>query len=380
MASRLALSPAHYLSFKFRVLHYQSLCLLSTRSLSSSSSSSPSSCLHFAIRALPPSRRLHFLSTFGTHLCRLRVSRQFVAASLSSDGVRETSEEEGQQEAGSSVKHDLSSGFLPTQPNQRQIDRRTSREISSNWEEEEEDGEELNWPGKGETSNLAEERRKFISSKLSKDLGERPRSVYPPSSPSIPGRFSKYSRPSQQESAFATDDVADSSPFSKRSSPSFPSKAVRAKSTSNVRVPESVKEETTQSSDVHDAMDFVPDVIKPDLPYIYSYTETPKVAPIGFREPMYSPFGPETMARPWTGRPPQGKSKKKLPDFDSFKPPPPGKKGVKHVQPPGPFPPGEGPKLGRSREEILGEPLSKAEIKELVERAQKESRQLNLGA
>lgn len=389
MASRLALSPVHYFSFKFRVLHLQSLYLVSTRSLSSSSSSSFSfhSCLHFAVRALPPSRRLHVPSTFGPHLCGLRVSRQFVAASFSSDGVHETYEEEEPQEARGSKKHDLSSGFLPSQPNQRQIDERTSREISLNWEEEEEeegaDGEELNWLGEGERrqhSNLAEERRKFISSKLSKDLGEQRRSVYPSSSPSIPGRFSKYSRKGQQENAVTNDNVADSSPFSKRSSPSFPSKAVRAKLTSSVRVPESVKVETAQNSDVHDAMDFVPDVIKPDLPYIYSYSETPKVAPIGFREPLFSPFGPKTMARPWTGRPPQGKSKKKLPDFDSFKPPPPGKKGVKHVQLPGPFPQGEGPKLGRSREEILGEPLSKGEIKELVERAQKESRQLNLGA
>lgn len=125
--------------------------------------------------------------------------------------------------------------------------------------------------------------------------------------------------------------------------------------------------------------DFIPPVIKPEEPYMYSYTETPKVAPLGFREPVYSPFGPEGVNRPWTGRPPLAKSKKKPREFDSFNPPPVGKKGVKPVQQPGPFPEGEGPKLGRSREEIMGAPLTDAEVKELVMRAQKEDRQLNLG-
>lgn len=125
--------------------------------------------------------------------------------------------------------------------------------------------------------------------------------------------------------------------------------------------------------------DFIPPVIKPEQPYIYSYSETPKVPPLGFREPVYSPFGPEGVNRPWTGRPPLAKSKKKPREFDSFNPPPVGKKGVKPVQQPGPFPEGEGPKLGRSREEIMGAPLIDAEVKELVMRAQKEDRQLNLG-
>lgn len=125
--------------------------------------------------------------------------------------------------------------------------------------------------------------------------------------------------------------------------------------------------------------DFIPAVIKPEQPYIYSYSETPKVAPVGFREPVYSPFGPEGVSRPWTGRPPLAKSKKKPREFDSFNPPPVGKKGVKPVHPPGPFPEGQGPALGRSREEIMGAPLTDAEVKELVARALKEDRQLNLG-
>lgn len=139
--------------------------------------------------------------------------------------------------------------------------------------------------------------------------------------------------------------------------------------------------DTTEPSETggDELEDFIPAVIKPEEPYIYSYTETPKVAPLGFREPVYSPFGPEGVNRPWTGRPPLAKSKKKPKEFDSFNPPPPGKKGVKPVNQPGPFLEGDGPKLGRSREEILGAPLLPAEVRELVMRSQKEVRQLNLG-
>lgn len=111
----------------------------------------------------------------------------------------------------------------------------------------------------------------------------------------------------------------------------------------------------------------------------YSYTETPKVKPLAVREP-YLPFGPTTMPRPWTGRAPLPPSKKKLPEFDSFKLPPPGKKGIKSIQAPGPFLPGSGPKyLTASREEILGEPLTEEEIKDLVKGSMKTRRQLNMG-
>lgn len=111
----------------------------------------------------------------------------------------------------------------------------------------------------------------------------------------------------------------------------------------------------------------------------YSYTETPKAKPLKMREPAFVPFGPVTMPRPWTGRPPLPPSKKKLKEFDSFVLPPPHKKGVKPVQSPGPYLPGTSPKYVRSREEILGEPLTKEEIKELVQSSLKSSRQLNLG-
>lgn len=111
----------------------------------------------------------------------------------------------------------------------------------------------------------------------------------------------------------------------------------------------------------------------------YSYTETPKVKPLRLREPPYAPFGPATMGRPWTGRAPLPPSKKKLKEFDSFKLPPPGKKGVKPVQAPGPYMPGTGPRYVRSREEILGEPLTKEEVRDLVKGCMKSQRQLNMG-
>ncbi|OMO82655.1 hypothetical protein CCACVL1_11838 [Corchorus capsularis] len=111
----------------------------------------------------------------------------------------------------------------------------------------------------------------------------------------------------------------------------------------------------------------------------YSYTETPKAKPIKLREPPYSPFGPTTMSRPWTGRTPLPSSKKKLKEFDSFVLPPPDKKGVKPIQKPGPYLPGTGPKYVQSREEILGEPLSPEEVKELVYSCMKTKRQLNMG-
>lgn len=112
---------------------------------------------------------------------------------------------------------------------------------------------------------------------------------------------------------------------------------------------------------------------------MYSYTETPKVKPIKLREPPFSPFGPHTMARPWTGRAPLPGSKKNLRQFDSFVLPPPHKKGVKPVQRPGPFLPGSGPKYVKSREEILGEPLTVEEVKVAIQSCTKTKRQLNMG-
>ncbi|KAJ7953591.1 Crs2-associated factor chloroplastic-like [Quillaja saponaria] len=111
----------------------------------------------------------------------------------------------------------------------------------------------------------------------------------------------------------------------------------------------------------------------------FSYSETPKVKPLAIREPAFLPFAPPTMPRPWTGKAPLKSSKKKIPLFDSFNPPPPGMKGVKQVEMPGPFPFGKYPKEGRTREEVIGEPLKKWEIRMLVKPVLSDNRQVNLG-
>ncbi|XP_027921845.1 CRS2-associated factor 2, chloroplastic [Vigna unguiculata] len=111
----------------------------------------------------------------------------------------------------------------------------------------------------------------------------------------------------------------------------------------------------------------------------FSYSETPKAKPIAIREPAFLPFAPPTMPRPWTGKAPLKSKKKKIPLFDSFNPPPPGTKGVKHVEMPGPFPLGQFPKEGKTREEILGEPLKRWEIQMLVKPMMSDNRQVNLG-
>ncbi|OIW16083.1 hypothetical protein TanjilG_00040 [Lupinus angustifolius] len=111
----------------------------------------------------------------------------------------------------------------------------------------------------------------------------------------------------------------------------------------------------------------------------YSYTETPKARPVKMREAPFVPFGPATMPRPWTGRAPLPPSKKKLREFDSFVLPPPDKKGIKPVQSPGPFLPGTNPRYVKTREEILGEPLTKHEVGDMIRSCLKSSRQLNIG-
>ncbi|KAK5824626.1 CRS2-associated factor 1, chloroplastic isoform X1 [Gossypium arboreum] len=174
-----------------------------------------------------------------------------------------------------------------------------------------------------------------------------------PSSPSIPGKKSKYSKPPNHP-AFRK--------FSKAANPPPPSPL--DKKPANVAIGE-------------DGVSFVIDGAP--FEFKYSYTETPKVKPVKLREPPYSPFGPTTMPRPWTGRAPLPPSKKKMKEFDSFVLPPPEKKGVKSIQKPGPYLPGTGPRYVQSREEILGEPLTAEEVKELVNSCLKSQRQLNMG-
>lgn len=95
----------------------------------------------------------------------------------------------------------------------------------------------------------------------------------------------------------------------------------------------------------------------------YSYTETSRnVRPIGLREPKYSPFGPGRLNREWTGVCAPAVSPK-VKSLD----------GV------------EDPKLEEKRkamrDSILGQPLTEAERKILVEKCQrgKTKRQINIG-
>lgn len=108
--------------------------------------------------------------------------------------------------------------------------------------------------------------------------------------------------------------------------------------------------------------------IKPihsDLPFDfqYSYTEaSSNVRPIGLREPKYSPFGPGRVDRVWTGV--------CAPAIDPTVKSVDGKEDEKLEE-----------KRRKWRESILGEPLTNAERKILVDECQrnKTKRQVNLG-
>ncbi|ESQ50369.1 hypothetical protein EUTSA_v10001924mg [Eutrema salsugineum] len=172
-----------------------------------------------------------------------------------------------------------------------------------------------------------------------------------PSARSIPGRRSKYSKP-------------DSGPTKPKNKPKVPDSPPQLDAKPEVKLSE-------------DGLSYVIDGAP--FEFKYSYTETPKVKPLKLREPAYAPFGPTTMGRPWTGRAPLPQSQKTPREFDSFRLPPVGKKGVKPIQKPGPFRPGVGPRYVYTKEEILGEPLTKEEIRELVTSCLKTTRQLNMG-
>jgi hypothetical protein len=185
-----------------------------------------------------------------------------------------------------------------------------------------------------------------------------------PSKPSIPGKKSKYSKNPNPSSE--TESHPAFRQIQKATKTKLPLSRNDAAFKANANV-------TISDDGVSYVIDGAPFEFK------YSYTETPKAKPIKLREPPFVPFGPTTMGRPWTGRAPLPPSKKKLKEFDSFQLPPPHKKGVKPVQAPGPFLFGSGPRYVKSREEILGEPLTKEEISDLVNKCMKVMRQLNIG-
>ncbi|KAL6981869.1 hypothetical protein U1Q18_023486 [Sarracenia purpurea var. burkii] len=106
--------------------------------------------------------------------------------------------------------------------------------------------------------------------------------------------------------------------------------------------------------------------LRSDLPFDFrfSYTESdPSVRPIGLREPKYSPFGPDRLNRIWTGvcAPAVNPRVESVED---------GKEDSKLEE-----------KRKTMRDNILGEPLTNAERKVLVDRCQRHrtKRQINLG-
>ena len=102
--------------------------------------------------------------------------------------------------------------------------------------------------------------------------------------------------------------------------------------------------------------------------------------PIAIREPAFLPFAPPTMPRPWTGKAPlksKKKKEKKVRLLESLNPPPPG--GVKQVEMAVPLKLGKYSMDGKTREQILGEPLKKWEIRMLVKPMISDNRQVNLG-
>lgn len=108
---------------------------------------------------------------------------------------------------------------------------------------------------------------------------------------------------------------------------------------------------------------------------MYSYSETPKAQPLAMREPAFLPFAPPTMPRPWTGKAPMKKSKRNIKIFEPL-----GGRGIvggKRYEMLRAY------ELGkvsvRPREEVLGEPLARWEIKDMLKPYVSSNKQVNLG-
>ncbi|XP_057810993.1 CRS2-associated factor 2, chloroplastic isoform X2 [Salvia miltiorrhiza] len=116
--------------------------------------------------------------------------------------------------------------------------------------------------------------------------------------------------------------------------------------------------------------------------FMYSYSETPKAQPLAMREPAFLPFAPPTMPRPWTGKAPMKKSKRNIKLFEPLG----GGGGDEN--------PNEnmwskryemlrGYEMGkfnvRPRKEVLGAPLRREEIREMVKPLLSSNKQVNLG-
>ncbi|XP_078445225.1 RNA-binding CRS1 / YhbY (CRM) domain-containing protein [Wolffia australiana] len=153
------------------------------------------------------------------------------------------------------------------------------------------------------------------------------------------------------------------------------------------------KDSSVIAADEHDRKVIVGDsgvsYLIPGAPFEFqfSYSETPKAKPLAIREPAFLPFEPPSMPRPWTGKAPlKSKKEKELkkqrrirlvndPDAESED------EGEPKVMKMARAVPGlvQRSTETRSREEILGKPLSRLEIKALVKPFLSDNRQVNLG-
>ncbi|EPS59439.1 hypothetical protein M569_15368, partial [Genlisea aurea] len=113
--------------------------------------------------------------------------------------------------------------------------------------------------------------------------------------------------------------------------------------------------------------------------FMFSYSEIPKAQPLAMREPAFLPFAPPTMPRPWTGKAPMKKRKRNIKLFEPLgaEDSDLGDVGVKKYEMLRSYNLGKFPV--RPREEVLGEPLTREEIKEMLKRCLSSNRQVNLG-
>ncbi|RLM93903.1 CRS2-associated factor 2, chloroplastic [Panicum miliaceum] len=121
----------------------------------------------------------------------------------------------------------------------------------------------------------------------------------------------------------------------------------------------------------------------------FSYSEGPRAPPLAIREPAFLPFAPPTMPRPWTGKAPLLTKEEKARRRGVRLHTPLGQEPPQTVSPHGIMMEVRGrrqrdlarvsPGDGRTRDEVLGEPLTPAEVRALVKPHISHNRQLNIG-
>lgn len=111
----------------------------------------------------------------------------------------------------------------------------------------------------------------------------------------------------------------------------------------------------------------------------FSYSEAPKAKPLAIREPAFLPFAPPTMPRPWTGKAPMKKSKRNIKLFEPLNPQmenddDDGGKRYEMLR---------AYELGmfeeKPKKKVLGPPLTREEIRELLKHCIASNRQVNIG-